>query len=110
MDNSIVRDMMGGRLNGYTTKFVPRSGAANVFVFQMTFNETTGAQIDQANLDGAKAELDKVLEIYTLDDGTQLLPYEFYRISAYTDAKFVESKARDNHDNMAYTTFHNYNA
>jgi hypothetical protein len=76
----------------------------------MTFNETTGEPIDQVNLDRAKAELDKVLAIYTLNDGMKLLNYEFYTINSYTDPKYLESKARDNHDNMAYTTFWNSNA
>jgi hypothetical protein len=110
MDNAIVRAMMGGRFSGATTKFIPRAGAENVYVFQMTFNETTGAPIDQANLDRAKAELDKVLAIYTLDDGTQLLPYEFYIINATTDPKWVEVQARASFDNVARTFFWNSNA
>jgi hypothetical protein len=110
MDRLVVRAMMGQRGGGYTTKFVPRAGAENVYVFQMTFNETTGLPIDQANLDRAKEVLDNVLAIYTLNDGTKLLNYEFYTINSYSDPKFLESKARDNHDNMAYTTFHNNNA
>ena len=97
---------MGGRSPpAATAKFIPRPGAENVYVFQMTFNEYTGAPIDQTNLDRAKTELDKVLAIYTLNDGTKLLNYEFYRINSYNDPKFLESQARDNHDNMAYTTF-----
>lgn len=95
-----VLDMMGGRAGCATTKFVPRPGAETIYVFQMTFNETTGAQMDVAQLDRAKAVLDKILAIFPL-------PYEFYRINSYTDPNFLESKARDNHDNMVYTTFDN---
>jgi hypothetical protein len=106
LDNLVVRGMMAGRSPPVsTTKFVPRPGAENVYVFQMTFNEYTGAPVDQTNLDRAKTELDKVLAIYTLNDGTKLLNYEFYRINSYTDLKWLESQARDNYDNMAYTTF-----
>jgi hypothetical protein len=105
MDNRIVRGMLQRSPPAATAKFTPRPGAENVYVFQMTFNEYTGAPIDQTNLDRAKTELDKVLAIYTLNDGTKLMNYEFYTINSYTDPKWLESQARDNHDNMTRTTF-----
>jgi len=110
IDAAVIRDMMGGRFSNQTTKFIPRPGAESVYVFQMTFNEDSGVQIEQSQLDRVKTELDKVLSIYTLNDGTHLLPYEFYTISSTSDPKWVEAQARDTFDNVARTTFWNSNA
>jgi len=108
--HNIMRYMMGGSNGSATIKFIPRTGAETLYMFQMTFNETTGAPIDQTQLDRAKTELDKVLAIYKLNNGIKLIDYKFSLINSYTDPKWLEAQARDNYDNMAYTTFWSGNA
>lgn len=86
---------------------MPRPDAETIYVFQMTFNETTGLPVAQTQLDRAKTILNKILSLYTLNDGSKLLNYEFSLINSYTDPKWLETQARDNFDNSARTTFYN---
>jgi hypothetical protein len=105
VDDQDVRNMMGQRLGGAVTKFMPRPGAETLYIFQTTFNETTGAPIEQTHLNRAKAELDKITTLLTLNDGIRLINSEFYLINSYTDSKWLEAQARDTYDNVLLTNY-----
>ncbi|HOW40563.1 MAG TPA: hypothetical protein PL123_08465 [Bacteroidales bacterium] len=105
--HTIMLDMMGDRLAGKTTKFIPRPGAEKVLEYQLTYNYTTGVAIDQANIDRVSGERQKVNDIYTLNDGTKLIDIEFHFVTSPTDPLWAQAQARDNYDNFAYTRFEN---
>jgi hypothetical protein len=106
MDASEVRDIMGGRSPGYTTKFIPTPNALVVDIVQFLFNETTGLPISQSQIDRARNELNKILPLFTLNDGTKLLNYKVSTINSKSDPIWQTIVARAG-ENCAYTTFYN---
>ena len=79
--HNIIRYMMGGSNDASTIKFISTPPIPAVDVVQFLFNYDTGATIDQTQIDRAKAELDKVLAVYTLNNGKELLNTNFHTIN-----------------------------
>ena len=100
---------MGGRLSGTTSKFISTPSVPIIEVVQFLFNYSTSAPIEQTQIDRAKAELDKILAIYTLIDGTKLMNHTSYQISNTSDPRWQAIVARGG-DNCSYTTFYNGSA
>jgi hypothetical protein len=105
MDGTTIRGMMAGRSPLTTVKFIPIPSANKVDIIQLAFNQITGAPVDQSYLNQAQTELNKILSIYTLNDGTNLLNYQFSTVNSTSDAKWLEVQARG-FDNVALTSFY----
>ncbi|MCW4001521.1 MAG: hypothetical protein NWE93_14925 [Candidatus Bathyarchaeota archaeon] len=105
VDHAVIRDMMGGRNNGKTTKFMSTASVPTIEVVQFLFNYTTGAAIEQTQIDRAAAELNKILTIYTLNNGKKLMNYTSYQISNFADSRWQAIVARGG-TNCTYTTFY----
>lgn len=112
-NNDIPMDMESSTVAG----FYNRNGAFvsgfrpftydTTYVFQFTFNESTGEQIDQANLDRAANELNKFI-IATHWPQKNLLIYQTHQANSVNDAllQWVLNGPR-NQDNFTYTSFYN---
>jgi hypothetical protein len=102
----VIRGLMGERFANNMTKLTSTPARDTIEIIQYLFNSTTSAPIPQAQIDRARAELNKVLAIYTLDDGTKLLNYKMSTINSIADPIWQAVLARGG-DNTAYTMFYN---
>lgn len=90
----VVRDMMGGRLAGATTKFVSTPTQPAVEAVRFTMNYNTGAPISQENLNRQIMVWNNVQNIYTLSDGKKLINISNFVLNSRTDPKWMEIIAR----------------
>lgn len=105
MDGDTANYMMRRDWNR-TTKFMSSVASDTTDCVVLKWNRTTNNPVPQEKIQNTLNQFQKVLDAYTLENGTSLLNYNLSTINDTTDAKWIELKNRG-YDNMAYSQYEN---
>ena len=98
------RDMPTGQASN--SKFMPSDASDTTDCIILTWNYTTGNPVSTEKIQNTKNQYQKILNTYTLENGTQLLNYNLYTIDSFNDPRWQNILAREG-DNVAYTKYEN---